>query len=248
MTDYPRDSLDLDEEDRLPWLEPADDADGADGVSPLKLLGFVIVGLMLLGAVVGGVYWFQNRGNGGVAGEGRLIAAPEGDYKVPANQTDAKTFAGTGDASYAASEGVERDGRIDPSRVPEAPVTSGAAPAKAGTPAAAKIAAAKPSARMNAAVIDGTKAAAKPATASGTKGGGAMIQLGAYGSQGSAKDAWGRLSKRFAYLEPLAMSVEQADVGGTTLYRLRAGAGSFSQANALCGKLKVAGESCLVVN
>lgn len=243
MTDYPRDSLDLEEEDRLPWLEPANDADDGDGVSPLKLLGFVLVGLLLLGAVVGGVYWFQNRGDGGLAGEGRLIAAPEGDYKVPANQTDAKTFAGAGDASYAASEGVERDGRIDPSRVPEAPVTSGAAPAKTGSPAAAK-----PSARMNAAVIDGTKATAKPAAASGAKSGGAMIQLGAYGSQGSAKDAWGRLSKRFAYLEPLAMSVEQADVGGTTLYRLRAGAGSFSQANALCGKLKVAGESCLVVN
>jgi hypothetical protein len=42
------------------------------------------------------------------------------------------------------------------------------------------------------------------------------------------------------------MSVEPTEVGGSTLYRLRATAGA--QANTLCGRLKVAGESCLVVN
>jgi hypothetical protein len=35
-------------------------------------------------------------------------------------------------------------------------------------------------------------------------------------------------------------------VGGTKFYRLRAQAGK--DAGTLCGKLKVAGESCLVVN
>ena len=73
-----------------------------------------------------------------------------------------------------------------------------------------------------------------------------MIQLGAYGNQAFAKDAWKRLSKRFTYLEPLPMSIEQAEVGGSTVYRLRAAAGG--QASTLCGKLKVAGESCMVVN
>src|SRR3546814_19250404 len=73
-----------------------------------------------------------------------------------------------------------------------------------------------------------------------------MIQLGAYGNQAFAKDAWKRLSKRFTYLEPLPMSIEQAEVGGSTVYRLRAAAGG--QASTLCGKLKVAGESSMVVN
>ncbi|MDI1295567.1 MAG: SPOR domain-containing protein, partial [bacterium] len=97
---------------------------------------------------------------------------------------------------------------------------------------------------VNARVTDetGVKAAvvAKPVV------GGAMIQLGAYASASGAKDAWGKLSKRFAYLAPLTMAVEPAEVGGGTVYRLRATAGS--QASALCGKLKVAGESCMVVN
>jgi hypothetical protein len=181
----------------------------------------------------------QNR-NGGAAGEGKLIAAPTGDYKIPAHEADARKFDGEGDASYAASEGVARDGRIDPSRVPEAPIT-GTAPAPGNArPSVAPRAAQSVSAR----VTDET--AAKPAAAPKAAAAGGTIQLGAYGSASGAKDAWGRLSKRFAYLAPLVMTVESAEVGGGTVYRLRAGAGG--QASMICGKLKVAGESCMVVN
>ena len=145
-----------------------------------------------------------------------------------------------GDASFAASEGVARDGRIDPSRVPEAPIT-GTAPA----PGNAKPSVApKAGQSVSAPVTDGT--AEKAAPASQAKAAGGTIQLGAYGSASGAKDAWGRLSKRFAYLAPLAMTVEEAQVGGGTVYRLRASAGA--QAATICGRLKVAGESCLVVN
>lgn len=242
MVDYSRGSLNLDDEDRLPWLEPAVDPQETQGVSPLKLLGLIIAGLALLGALVAGIYWLQNRAGGG--GAGTLIAAPPGDYKVPAKEADAKKFAGEGDASFAASEGVERDGRIDPSRVPEAPVTSGAAPVQADRGAAT----AKPASRVTAPVADATRANAPKQAARPTGAGGGKIQLGAYGSQSMARDAWGRMSKRFPYLEPLGTSIEQAEVGGTTLYRLRAFAGSVAQAQALCGRLKVAGESCLVVN
>ncbi len=243
MTDYPRDSLNLEEEDRLPWLEPAEGVDDDEGVSPLKLLGFIIVGLFLLGAIVGGVYWVQHRSDAGPAGEGTLIAAPKGDYKIAATEADAKKFAGEGDASFAASEGVERDGKIDPARVPEAPVTSGPAPVRS-----TKTPAAKPATTLNAKVADETKASTAKTAAPVTGKGSAMIQLGAYGSQAVANDAWKRLSKRFDYLAALGTSVETAQVGGTTFYRLRALTGSVSQANLLCGKLKVAGESCLVVN
>ena len=97
---------------------------------------------------------------------------------------------------------------------------------------------------MSAPVTDGT--AEKAAPASQAKAAGGTIQLGAYGSASGAKDAWGRLSKRFAYLAPLAMTVEEAQVGGGTVYRLRASAGA--QAATICGRLKVAGESCLLVN
>lgn len=240
MGDYARGELDLDDEDRLPWLEPAIDEE-EESVSPLKLLGFIVAGLILLGAVVGGLWWMQNRHGGSSDGEGVLIAAPEDSYKIAANEADAKTFEGEGDASYAASEGVQRDGRIDPSRVPEAPITGTTPPAERALPAAVS----KPSQRVSAPVADETQAANTPASAKRANEGG-LIQLGAYATESGAKDGWKTLSRRFAYLTPLSMHIESAQVGGGTVYRLRASAGA--QASTLCGKLKVAGESCLVVN
>ena len=236
MGDFARGRLDLDDDERLPWLEPGIEEEEDEGLSPVRLLGFILLALVLLGGVVAGVWLLNNRSTGG--GEGKLIAAPAGDYKVPAREADAKKFEGEGDASFAASEGVLRDGRIDPSRVPEAPVTA-TAPAK--TPQAVP---GKPSQSVTARVADETNV--RPAAAEPARKGGAVIQLGAYGSQSGARDAWTRLSKRFAYLAPLTMAIEPTEVGGSTLYRLRATAGA--QANTLCGKLKVAGESCIVVN
>ncbi|WP_022683065.1 SPOR domain-containing protein [Sphingobium bisphenolivorans] len=239
MGDYVRGRLDLDDEDRLPWLEPGIEDDEDRGLSPLKLLGFILFGLILIGAVVAGLWFVQNRVGGGAAGEGKLIPAPQGDYKLPAKEADAKKFEGEGDASYAASEGVARDGRIDPSRVPEAPITpTGVAKnVKPVTPE-------KPAQQVTTRVADAT--AAKPRGAAARPAAGGTIQLGAYGSQSGARDAWKRLSQRFTYLAPLTMSIEAAEVGGSTVYRLRAVAGK--QASTLCGKLKVAGESCLVVS
>lgn len=239
MGDYARGRLDLDDEERLPWLEPAIEDEEEQSLSPLRLLLFILFGLLLIGAVVAGVWFVQNRVGGGAGGDGKLIAAPAGDYKIPAKEADARKFEGEGDASFAASEGVAREGRIDPSRVPEAPITPTGV-ANDGKPAVPG----KPSAQVTTRVADAT--AAKPPAAAAPPVSGGTIQLGAYGSQSGARDAWKRLSKRFAYLEPLIMSVEPAEVGGSTVYRLRAVAGA--EAGKLCGKLKVAGESCMVVN
>jgi cell division septation protein DedD len=77
--------------------------------------------------------------------------------------------------------------------------------------------------------------------------GSAMIQLGAFSSDAAAAKAWTNLSKRFAYLADLNKSVSPAKVGDGTVYRLRVAAGTAANAANLCGKLRVAGENCVIV-
>jgi cell division septation protein DedD len=83
-----------------------------------------------------------------------------------------------------------------------------------------------------------------PAPAQPAGGSGQTIQLGAFNSQAQAQAAWKALSGRFKYLAPLSQSVQTAEVGGKTYYRLRA---SGPDARGICSRLKVAGETCLVV-
>src|SRR3546814_41625 len=149
MTDYNRDSLDLQDEDRLPWLEAVDDMEEDDGVSLARLILLIVAGLLFLGVIIGGIYWLQSIRSGG--GEGTLIAAPEGSYKIPAEDPDARTFQGEGDSSFTASEGMEGTGKIDPTKLPEAPVAgTDVTPSKPAAPSA-------PAAKVKAEVADNTK-------------------------------------------------------------------------------------------
>lgn len=213
------------DDDRLPWLEAADEDDDDGGPSAAKLIAFVVIGLVAIGLIVGGLFWMGNRSGGG-DGEPELIAAPEGDYKVKPDDPGGMKVKGEGDTQFAASEGATPKGAIDTSRVPEAPVTK-APPAPAGQPKAAP-----------------QPAPAAPAPAAPAAGG-QTIQLGAFDSQAQANTAWKALAGRFSYLAPLNQSVMTAKVGGRTYYRLRA---SGAGARDVCRRLEVAGESCIVVN
>ena len=212
--------LGFEDEDRLPWLEAADDYDDDGEVSPTRLLVLVLGGLLLIGAVLGGLWWLQN---GGARGRTELIAADAGDYKFRPKDDAAKVFEGEGDASFAASEGVVSGGEVDPGRMPEEPAVTPAERAAAKTDASK-------------AAPDTKAPAAKPAAAPvASDGGGSVIQLGAFSSESAANGAWAGLSKRFAYLSELDRSVAPTEVGGNTLYRLRVFAGSRATAVGLCG-------------
>lgn len=254
--------LNLDDEDRLPWLEAADNYDDEEAVSPGRLLMLVLGGLVLIGAVLGGLWYMQG---GGGRGQGELIAAQDGPYKQQPADDGAKQFEGEGDASFAASEGAEPAGKLDPSKMPEAPAVAApkvAEPAKAA-PAPAKAAAPADKAEMvkgpapvaKAPVVASKAPPPKPApvpakstpAAATAAGGSATIQLGAFSSEESAAKAWISLSKRFGFLQGMSKSVAPASVNGGTVYRLRASAGNAASANDICNKLKVAGENCAVV-
>jgi hypothetical protein len=81
-----------------------------------------------------------------------------------------------------------------------------------------------------------------------SSGGPGQVQLGAFSSEAAANKAWGSLSGRFGFLGGLGKSVTPVTTANGTLYRLRAAAGSSSAASTVCGKLRVAGESCSVIN
>jgi hypothetical protein len=241
--------LGLEDEDRLPWLEAADGFEEDGEVSPARLLVMVLGGLLLIGVVLGGLWWVQN---GGTRSDGELIAAQEGDYKVAPKNDGAKAFEGEGDASFSASEGAEPAGRVDPTRMPEEPAVTPEEREAAAKKVAADKAAATKAAATKAAPADKAKLAAAPVkTADAPKAapasGAAMIQLGAFSSDAAAAKAWTNLSKRFAYLAELNKSVSPAKVGDGTVYRLRVAAGTAANAKNLCGKLRVAGENCVVV-
>ena len=237
MTDVRADDPGLEDEDRLPWLEAVDEDERSDGPGAAKLIAFVVIGLVAIGLIVGGLFWMGNRAGqqGGASGEPEVIAAPEGDYKVKPNDPGGMKVDGAGDTAFAASEGADPKGAINVDAVPEAPVTKApkAEPAPAPAPEAPAVKAApapKPAA---------------PAPAAAPAGTGGSIQLGAFSSQAGAQNAWKALSGRFKYLAPLSQSVTSTTVGGKTLYRLRA---SGPGAKDLCGRLRVAGESCVAVD
>lgn len=229
-------------EDRLPWLEAVEEDDDDQGVAPAKLIGGVIAALAVVGLVVGGAMWVRDRNAMlPINGAPETIAAADAPYKVKPSEPGGMAVEGQGDTTYAASQGADPNAPIDLAAVPEAPVagTKGAA-AKPEAPPAPEPA--KPTAPKTS-QMDAAKPADKPAKPAAASGG--LIQLGSFSSEAKANAAWTALSKRFAFLGGLDKSVVSATVNSATVYRLRAAAGG--QANSICGKLKVAGETCMVV-
>lgn len=137
MSDTNNEGLNLDDPDRLPWLETADGYEYDEGASPLKVAGLVLGGLALLAAIVGGIYWLQRTDTGGSQGNGELIAAQEGDYKVAPDNREGKAFEGEGDAAFAASEGTKTGATIAPPKIDAKPATVAKAAVTGGTPAGA---------------------------------------------------------------------------------------------------------------
>jgi hypothetical protein len=228
------------DEDRLPWLEAVDEPDEQVGPSPLKLIAFVIIGLIAIGVFAGGLVWLGSREgvlDGGAAGGGAsggdVIAAPEGPFKIRPPERGGMQVEGEGDTAFVASEGGDPNARLNTNALPEAPV---ATPAPAPQPNAAAPAA--PKAQAPAPRAAAPAPAPQPAVAGGS------IQLGAFSTPSGANEAWRALSSRFRYLAPLSHSVAPAQVGGRTLYRLRA---SGPDAAGVCRRLQVAGEDCTVL-
>jgi cell division septation protein DedD len=269
MTDFSRDRFDGADEDRLPWLEAVEEEKDEDRIGWGKLIGAVVVGLAAIGLIIGGVFWLRERMSG-PTGSGEIIAAPEGAYKEKPGDPGGMEVEGTGDVSYSASEGSDINSALDLTALPEAPVTGGVVgTTEIPASTAPKAPAPKPAAPVPAQVASATpkplpipsKPVAKALPApkptpiarsvieyadAPVTGGGSGIQLGAFSSEAKANAAWKSLSGRFSFLAGMSPSITPIKRGSGTLYRLRVGAGA--DAAGICSKLKVAGESCALVN
>lgn len=231
------------EEDRLPWLELAEE-EYQDGPSTARVVALIIIGLLVIAAAIYGYNWFRNHR--ATTGTGELINAQEGDYKIKPDEPGGMKVDGEGDTVFSTSEGGASNGSIDTGAVPEAPVAGKTATAKPGnSPSTRKVVAAVP---PSGGALTAKIPTAPAVRTSGAGGGGSLVQLGSFPNEGAANAAWTALSKRFGYLAPLGKSVEKADVNGRATYRLRVNAGSTGNAQSLCGKLKVAGEACYIPN
>lgn len=210
-------------DERLPWLESDSEGDEPPVYDTGRLVGLGLIMLVALVVLVGGVWFFANRGaTSGPAPDGSLIAAPATPYKERPASPGGKTFAGTGDTSYAVGEGREVEGKLA---------------ASAPQPLAAPLLSATP-----------TPSAAPVAVPSADAGlpAGTAVQVGAYSSRADAEAGWQRLTGQTEALSGVSHRIVagRADIG--TVYRLQAAGGDKAGAQALCARLKAAGIACQV--
>ena len=214
------------QDERLPWLESPDDDDFAqDRHNTGGLIRLVLVGLVLLGGIVGGIWWLTHRATQeAVVADGSLVPAEPGPYKVPPTDPGGKQFAGTGDQTYVVLDGQSR-----------APQLAGSEAVPVAVPTPVPQPTASPSTKPSAAT------SAEPAAR------GVGVQVGAYSSKAAAEAGWTKLvSQSNGALSGVSHRIitGTADIG--TVYRLQAVAGDTAGATALCGRLKASGIACQV--
>jgi len=216
-------ALEKNDEDRLPWLE-SDDDDGDEGADGSRILGFAVLGFLLLVALVGGIWWLTRlKPDNTLVADGSTIAAPKVPYKEAPKDAGGKQYQGTGDTAFAVSQGKSEVAGVATYTPPPSGSASPGIAIPPPTPAAS-----------------GSSAAATPGAP------GTMVQIGAYKDRAMAEAAWTRVSGHYNALsgQHHVIAEGQADIG--TVFRLQVPAGSSDGARTLCGKLKSQGLDCQV--
>lgn len=213
--------LDLaDDDEPLPWLE-SDYDDEDKGVDTGRLIGFVLLSLVALAAILAIAWYFlRDKPDPDLMPEGSIIEAPEGAVKEKPEDAGGKTFEGTGNIAPTVGEGQSTEGRLD----------TGTAAGNAPRPS------------IDAASSSAAASAAAPTADSGSVG----VQVGAYSTRESATTAWGTLRGQTSALNGVNNRIVEGEVDGVKVYRLQAVTGDEAAANRLCNTLKNEGIACQV--
>lgn len=93
---------------------------------------------------------------------------------------------------------------------------------------------------------DAAPAAAPKATPSTASVGGFSVQIGVRASESDARAAFRQMQGKFSQLSGKPELIQQAEVGGKSIYRVRVGPLAKNDATSLCTELKGAGGQCFV--
>lgn len=236
-----------------------------------------LIAILTIGVVVG-ITLVSGREDAPIdvpaVGEEIPVLTSPGPWKRPPSgpDVDGIPVEGQGQVIYGTGVGQETEAAIDTSALPEDPLPRPgtevevlpavdealdsdariADPAPAIRPTPAQPKAPKPVDTVVPKDVRPAPAQPKVITApppqTNAPGSGSVLQLGAFSSQSRARAAFKSLTDRYSYLagmEPMIIPVES---DGKTLYRLRSQAAGGAAAKDICGRLRVAGEPCTVVN
>jgi hypothetical protein len=150
------------------------------------------------------------------------------------------------DALPSVTDALETDTRVaEP--VPAAPVTR-PAPAQPRTAKPVDTVVPRDATPAPPKTFSAKTITAPPPEPAGASGSGSTLQLGAFSTESRARSAFKSLSERYSYLAGLEPTILPVQSDGKTLYRLRTSASGAAAAKDICGRLRVAGEVCSVVN
>ncbi len=133
-TAIPQSALALDDDERLPWLESADDEDEEADIDSARLVRFAVLGLVVLALVAGALWFINHRAAAPTVAEGGVIAAPAVPYKEAPKDAGGKTYAGTGDSAFAVSAGKNPSANLGDSGGPASSIPAPSLAAGANAP------------------------------------------------------------------------------------------------------------------
>ncbi len=206
----------------LRWLEAEDDEEDAglgDGFDARRTARVIGVGLVATALMAATGWWMLSAGKQpDIAATGAIIEAPPGPYKHRPADPGGIEVAGTGDVSFAVSEGELREGRL---ALGGRSTTDGAdLPGETPGPAASN---------------DDVRGAD-----------GIPVQIGAFRSRDEAAQGWVFLRTRIPALEGRGHRITEGPADAGTVFRLQALAGSADDAATLCSAIRADGGECQI--
>lgn len=217
----------IESDERLPWLESDDDEEAEQGFATSRIIMLGVLSLVVVGGLVAAVWALIGATSDEPPADGSLIAAPDEPYKTRPENAGGKTFAGTGDTSFAVGEGETREGQLA-DRPTQPPVVARRDEIEGPS--------------ISTTLDDESEdAATSPPQPSGP-----AVQVGAFPKREDAEAAWARLISQTEALSGVRHRIVEANVDIGRVYRLQAVTGDRASATRLCNALKADGLPCFV--